>query len=41
MFIEKYELMKGLEKENKLCWENFSELFVPTKVTTNYDKLFN
>jgi hypothetical protein len=41
MFIEKYELMDGLEKENKLCWENFSELFVAKKITTNYDKLFN
>ncbi len=41
MFIEKYELIEGLEKENKLCWENFYELFVPKKVATNYDKLFN
>jgi hypothetical protein len=41
MFTDKYELMEGLEKENKLCWENFSELYEPKKVTTNYDKLFN
>jgi hypothetical protein len=28
MFIDKYELMEGLEKENKLCWENFYELYI-------------
>jgi hypothetical protein len=41
MFIDKYELIEGLDKENKLCWENFNELFIPKKVETNYDKLFN
>lgn len=41
MFIEKYKLMEGLEKENKLCWDNFKELYEPKKVPTNYDKLFN
>ncbi len=41
MFIDKYELMDGLNKENKLCWENFYELYVPKKLETNYDKLFN
>ena len=41
MFIEKYKLMEDLEKENKLCWENFFELFVPKNITTNFDKLFN
>ena len=41
MFIDKYELMDSLEKENKLCWENFNELYEPKKITTNYDKIFN
>ncbi len=41
MFTEKYELMEALEKENKLCWENFHELYKPKNVSTNYDKLFN
>jgi hypothetical protein len=41
MFIDKYELMEGLEKENKLCWENFHELYKPKNMNTNYDKLFN
>ncbi len=41
MFIDKYELMEGLEKENKLCWENYYELYKPKKISTNYDKLFN
>ena len=41
MFIDKYELMEGLEKENKLCWENFHELYKPKIFSTNYDKLFN
>jgi len=41
MFIEKYELMEGLEKENKLCWENYYELFKPKAIATGYDKLFN
>ncbi len=41
MFVDKYELMEGLENENKLCWENFHELYKPKKVATNYDKLFN
>lgn len=41
MFTEKYELMEGLEKENKLCWENYYELYKPKNVATGYDKLFN
>ena len=41
MFIEKYELMEGLEKENKLCWENYYELYKPKAIATGYDKLFN
>jgi hypothetical protein len=41
MFIDKYELMEGLEKENKLCWENYYELYKPKNISTNYDKLFN
>lgn len=41
MFIDKFDLMDGLEKESKLCWENFYELYSPKKMTTNYDKLFN
>jgi hypothetical protein len=41
MFIDKYELMDGLNKENKLCWENFYELYTPKNVSTGYDKLFN
>lgn len=41
MFIDKYELMENLEKDNKLCWDNFVELYTPKKVSTNYDKLFN
>jgi hypothetical protein len=41
MFIDKYTLMEGLEKENKLCWENFHELYTQKNMTTNYDKLFN
>ncbi len=41
MFIEKYELFEGLEKENKLCWENYYELYQPKNIATGYDKLFN
>jgi hypothetical protein len=41
MFVDKYILMEGLEKENKLCWENFYELYTQKNMTTNYDKLFN
>jgi len=41
MFIEKYELFEGLEKENKLCWENYYELYKPKNIATGYDKLFN
>ena len=41
MFINKFELMEGLEKENKLFWENFYELYTPKNMTTNYDKVFN
>ena len=41
MFVDKYTLMEGLEKENKLCWENFYELYTPKNMTTNFDKLFN
>jgi hypothetical protein len=41
MFTEKYELMEGLEKENKLCWENYYELYKPKTIATGYDKLFN
>jgi hypothetical protein len=41
MFTDKYELMEGLEKENKLCWENFHELYTPKNMNTHYDKLFN
>ncbi len=41
MFTDKYELFEGLEKENKLCWENFHELYTPKNMNTNYDKLFN
>lgn len=41
MFIEKYELFEGLEKENKLCWENYYELYKPKILATGYDKLFN
>lgn len=41
MFTDKYELMEALEKENKLCWENFHELYKPKNLNTNYDKLFN
>jgi hypothetical protein len=41
MFIEKYELLEGLEKENKLCWENYYELYKPKNKPTGYDKLFN
>jgi hypothetical protein len=41
MFIEKYDFFEGLEKENKLCWENYYELFKPRNISTGYDKLFN
>ncbi len=41
MFIDKYELFEGLEKENKLCWENYYELYKPKNISTGYDKLFN
>jgi hypothetical protein len=41
MFIDKYELMDGLDKENKLCWENFNELYKAKKISTSFDKLFN
>lgn len=41
MFTDKYELMEGLDKENKLCWENFHELYKPKNISTNFDKLFN
>ena len=41
MFIDKYELMEDLEKENKLCWDNFYELYTPKNIATGYDKLFN
>jgi hypothetical protein len=41
MFTDKYELMEALEKENKLCWENFHELYKQKNMNTNYDKLFN
>ncbi len=41
MFIDKYELLEGLEKENKLCWENYYELYQPKNIATGYDKLFN
>ncbi len=41
MFIDKYELLEGLEKENKLCWENYYELYKPKNISTGYDKLFN
>ncbi len=41
MFTEKYELMEALEKENKLCWENYYELYKPKTLSTGYDKLFN
>ncbi len=41
MFIEKFDLLEGLEKENKLCWENYYELYKPKNVATGYDKLFN
>ena len=41
MFIDKYELLEGLEKDNKLCWENFYELYTPKNLLTGYDKLFN
>lgn len=41
MFIDKYELMNALDTENKLCWENFIELYEPKKIATGYDKIFN
>jgi hypothetical protein len=41
MFIEKYDFFEGLEKENKLCWENYYELFKVRNISTGYDKLFN
>ncbi len=41
MFVDKYELMEALDKENKLCWENYYELYKPKNMSTNYDKLFN
>jgi len=41
MFIEKYDFFEELEKENKLCWENYYELYKPKNISTGYDKLFN
>lgn len=41
MFLDKYNLMESLDKENKLCWDNFYELYKPSNLSTNYDKLFN
>ncbi len=41
MFIDKYELMENLEKDDKLCWDNFAELYKPKNISTNFDKLFN
>jgi hypothetical protein len=40
MFIDKYNLMLELENQNKLCWENFYELYEPKKVETSFSKLF-
>ena len=40
MFIDKYNLMFGLENENKLCWENFYELYERKPVETSFSKLF-
>lgn len=41
MFIDKYDLMIELENENKLCWDNFHELYKPKKMETSYSKLFD
>jgi hypothetical protein len=41
MFINKYELMDALDKEKKLCWENFNDLYKPKPIPTSFDKLFN
>ncbi len=41
MFIDKYNLMHELEKENKLCWENFNELYEPKQLETSFSKLFD
>ncbi len=40
LFKDKYDLMVELEKENKLCWDNFRELFKPKQLNTSYSKLF-
>ncbi len=41
MFIDKYNLMFELEKDNKLCWENFNELYEPKQLETSFSKLFD
>ncbi len=41
MFIDKYDFFEELEKEDKLCWENYYELYKPKNIATGYDKLFN
>jgi hypothetical protein len=40
MFIDKYNLMFELEKENKLSWENFNDLYEHKQVETSFSKLF-
>lgn len=41
MFADKYELMFGLDQQNKLCWENFDELYTPKVVATGYSRIFD
>ncbi len=41
MFIDKYNLMLELDKANKLCWENFNDLYEHKKVETSFSKLFD
>jgi hypothetical protein len=41
MFIDKYDLMFELENEDKLCWENFNELYEHKTVETSFSKLFD
>jgi hypothetical protein len=40
MFIEKYKLMSELEKENKLNWFNFNELYKAPPIITSFSKVF-
>ncbi len=40
MFSDKYNLMFELEHQNKLCWENFNELYEHKTLETSFSKLF-